>query len=475
MRTNILKIIGLLVLCSFGCISCSKDDGAPDVNSVSQMEKNLVGLWYSESGWSYSDMWLFEDEIVISSYGETGVWDYVADTQTIAINGSYSTLINIHSFAKDRMTCTSPSCTVTIGYRKGTNSEFAEIFNKLAYHYYKLPLKEKFTFDDNFNGISASGKKITIRNPFSLMKSSILYDGKEYKYDLNADINPDPIVPDDQQSYTYGPSNCFNRMVDLESRETYISLNPVYKFEFTLSTKQLKIEMSNLRLPSGGFSGFNLRLPDVPFKLDVNDGFYTASASTILPVGQTTSMLIKDFNFRACPTNSIYFINFTINDRYKVTTYPMLSTYYGSIAATNLTPGASETLYSVPNDKETSYKVLINPEKNTAILAVFGGKYSKNMTRCDFAVRELPVVLTEDGYVISTGNDVKDLYDPRLVESSTAKPIPNCSISNISVNGVLRTGASISFDCNLGDLGKYSVRATLGYIIYDSTTSLNGN
>ncbi|WP_297071022.1 hypothetical protein [uncultured Duncaniella sp.] len=272
---------------------------------------------------------------------------------------------------------------------------------------------------------------------------------------------------DQKYTFNYGPSNCFNRVVDMETEETYIGLNPAYSFEFNMSTQLLKIEMSNLKLAAG--NGLSMRLPDMPFKLDTNDGFYTASATTLSPVGQTSSMLIEDFNFRSYPFLSVYNVNFTVDDRYKVTTYPMLSTYYGSISATNLTPDATETFYSVTNDKETSYKVLINPEKMTAILAVFGGKYSKNMTRYDFAARELPIVLTNDGYVISTdADDVKDLYSPNVVESTTAKPLPDCTISNIRVNGVLRTGASISFDCNLGDLGKYSVRATLRYLLYET-------
>ncbi len=39
---------------------------------------------------------------------------------------------------------------------------------------------------------------------------------------------------DQKYTFNYGPSNCFNRVVDMETEETYIGLNPAYSFEFNM-------------------------------------------------------------------------------------------------------------------------------------------------------------------------------------------------------------------------------------------------
>lgn len=277
---------------------------------------------------------------------------------------------------------------------------------------------------------------------------------------------------DQKYTYNYGPNDCFNRVYDNQTGEIYIGLNPTYKFVFNMSSQQLGVEMSNLKLTSG-FSGLSFRFPDMPFQVDTNDGFFVASAATVTPVGQTSSYLFENFAFRSYPFRSIpvYVMNFTVEDRYQVTTFPAAPAYLGSIYATNLTPDAKDPSFSIINDVDTYYQVLINPEKMTATLGVFGAKYADNMSRIDFAARELPITLTADGYMIASPTDEKlNLYNPNSVNSATATPLPDYSISNVRVTGVLRTGATITFNCDLGTFGQYQVRAVLRYLLYSTDT-----
>ena len=275
---------------------------------------------------------------------------------------------------------------------------------------------------------------------------------------------------DQKYTFNYGPNDCFNRVVDTHTGEAYIGLNPTYKFEFNMSTQKLNFEMSNLKLTSG-YQGLSFRFPEMNFGVDQNDGFFTASGSNITPVGLTSAYVFDDFSLRAYPFRNpgVYVMDFMIENRYKVTTFPVCPLYLGSIYATNQEPKEGEDAqFEIINDADTYYQILINPEKMTAMLAVAYAKYSKDMTRYSFAARELPIELNETGFSITTEADKKfDLYDPSTVTSENAKPIEGCSISNIRVAATLRTGASVTFDCDLGNYGKYSVRAILRYLFYN--------
>lgn len=281
-----------------------------------------------------------------------------------------------------------------------------------------------------------------------------------------------------EQKYTfaYGPNDCFNRVVDNETGESYIGMNPTYNIVFNMTSSQADIDISNLKLDSS-YPAISLRLPTLPLKQDPNDGFYTVSGNDIVPQGLTSAYVFSTFNFRSFPFRSIpaYVINYTVNDRYDVTVYPTLPTYVGSVSATNLKPeDGKDPVFNLSPDYEGYYQLLINPEKMTAMLNVANAKFASGMSRYNFATRDLPVVLTANGFRIETelGKDY-NIYSPQSVSSPTATPIPGCTISDIRVYATLRTGATISFTCDLGDMGKYSVQANLRYLIYNEENNKN--
>lgn len=189
-------IVALFILCPFFFACSSKDsDNAdePILNSPTQMKKSLVGYWDSEDDyWSFGEMFIFKDNCIIGlkdiGYIEAcGTWDY--NNQTIIINAGWeSTLMTVHSLLNDQMTCSSPSYKYpAIGYKKVSNKVFAAYFvYNLGRRFFNLPSNiplYDFDFDDDFNGVSSTGKKIQIKNPFELKRSSIIYEGEEYKFD----------------------------------------------------------------------------------------------------------------------------------------------------------------------------------------------------------------------------------------------------------------------------------------------------
>lgn len=280
-----------------------------------------------------------------------------------------------------------------------------------------------------------------------------------------------------EQTYTfnYGSSDCFNRVLDSETGEYYIGLNPTYSLKMNMTAQTVSIDMSNVKLSSDLNSGFSFRIPELPLKINSSDAFYVASGTNLTPVGQISSnFMFNSFDlhfspFRAFGTASIpvYNINYTVNNRYVVTTYPTSPVYFGSISAVKTNAEESENaMYSVTNDVETYYQIVINPEKMTAKLLVYGAKYSEKMKRYNFYVEDLPVVLIEGGYRINTeiDKDYKIKNNSNVVEEKM-------SIRNISVLATLKSGATISFDSDLDEYGKYDVTASLRYLLYDNSSN----
>ena len=156
-------------------------------------------------------------------------------------------------------------------------------------------------------------------------------------------------------------------------------------------------------------------------------------------------------------------MTYTINNRYRVMVYPTQLVYFGSIVASDL---KDNTVFSLTNDVETYYAVQINPEKMTAQLLVSGAQYKQGMNRYNFRVKDLPVELTNSGYIIRT--EVNKKYDV-WSDKSTTEPVEGQSVSNILITASLDYGATITFTCDLGDDGEFGVNANLRYLLYNQS------
>lgn len=273
---------------------------------------------------------------------------------------------------------------------------------------------------------------------------------------------------EEKYTFVYGNSDCFNYVVDTETGDVYKGLNPAYNFVYNMSTSTVDIDISNLKL-SKDLAGVTLRLPTQTFTTDDKTGFYNVASYNLTPLAASSAFVFDTFKFNSYPWRGqypVYIMNYTVNNRYEVTVFPIISTYLGSIAATDLSPDATTPNYNLTNDPDGYYQVSINPEKETAVLYITGAKYSADMERFNFCVEDLPVTLTAAGYKIATAEGVK--YP---IKNTSNTVVPDCYVSDIIVNATLSYGATITFKCNLGEMGHYSVTATMRYLLYNNSNN----
>lgn len=275
---------------------------------------------------------------------------------------------------------------------------------------------------------------------------------------------------DQKYTFGYGNTDCFNRVYDMDTQEYSITLNPTYSFVYNMSKATLDVDMSNIKLGDSGYSGMSFKLSGMGFSLG-EDYFWKTSARDVVPYGASSSFVFNSFNLNALPTRTIanmgipvYYMTYTVNNRYRVMVYPTQLVYFGSIAASDLN---NNTDFSITDDKESYYAVQINPEKMIAQLLVSGAQYKQGMNRYNFRVKDLPIELTDNGYRIRT--EVNKKYDV-WSDKSTTEPVKGQSVSNVLITASLDYGATISFTIDLGedvDGGLFGVNASLRYLFYN--------
>lgn len=209
-------------------VACSKDSDEDIKNttnsytdymkddSLTEYDKMLVGHW---SGGTYklSNIYIFADNIVYNDDGEgimshsgLGYWLYNVNNNVFSIirHGLWGNAeINISNISYQYMSGLRAGYEEPISYIKQDNKSFIYVYFKISERYYGIDIysimatyffenpDEFFSLyvgniDSNENIVIPlnSGKKIIIKNPFYLKKSSIIYDDIEYKF--NASLLP---------------------------------------------------------------------------------------------------------------------------------------------------------------------------------------------------------------------------------------------------------------------------------------------
>lgn len=286
----------------------------------------------------------------------------------------------------------------------------------------------------------------------------------------------------DEATYNYGGTACFNYVIDLETEEANVFDGPNYKFHYDYTNGNIDIEVTNLKVAED-LAQTALRLPTLPFTVDAKAGFYITRDRNITPTNVVNNNYVFDeFDMRSNPlrtiyangqigTFPIYVINFTLNSRYAVTTFPVQSTYLGTSYSEEIGEQGTELF---KNDSNLM-AVIIDYKKLTAIVNVLHTKFGETMPDQAFVIKDLPVQLNEGGYIINPDADTTyPIYD------QSNKLIENCSVSNVSAASTLSTGlTAINFNIDLTGLGtkagyeygKYKVRTSLNY--YGNSSSNN--
>jgi len=284
---------------------------------------------------------------------------------------------------------------------------------------------------------------------------------------LTSCLNSDDDKNEQTNTFTYGGNECFNRVKDLETGSEYIGLTPSYTLAYRLYAGEVDVTISNLRL-SPELSGLSLRLPAMKFTQNNTDFFITAKGRDLTPLSQGTSTgyLFDSFNTSTFPAFSVFNIDYTITNTYSqksylVTVYDTSYRYFGDVTST----GTDNTTHVNETSENSFIGVSINPETMTASILANNIQFAPGKNS-SFAAKGLPVTLTNDGYTISTTPGEKfKLYNTNLTTEKA-----DCSISDISIAAQISTGATITFNCDLAESGKYSVSApNQRYLPYQKT------
>lgn len=256
-----------------------------------------------------------------------------------------------------------------------------------------------------------------------------------------------------------GSNESFARVYDTESQETYTTQGAAYSLTFNNTQSTLTFEVSGLVLASN-YGGLSFHIPSLPLKVNAQTGFVYSEGKDIVPTGAQGSYVFDDLSVKVLLNRSyenvshpVYLINYTLNNRYKVTVYQKDNYYFCT------TPSSSTA-----NREVMCYNVSIDPNKNTAILRVYNGKFSAGMLATTFAIKDIPVEFTSNGYILRTPLDEK----VKIIDTSN-REVEGWSASDIYIDASLSGKVTVRFNCDLNDLGQFNVNNTADYLIYESS------
>lgn len=257
-----------------------------------------------------------------------------------------------------------------------------------------------------------------------------------------------------------GSDECFNYVKDLETGESIITHGASYIFIYNFTEALIDVQISGLQIASN-FSGLSFKLPSFKMGADNKKGFYVCSGENITPVNTSENYVFNKFSFRSLPARSyngvsqpVFCLTFTINNRYQVTVLQKDNMYFGTTNGAAIDGSALESNY------DAAYAVTLDPNNKKAVLRIYNAKFGPNMMPQTFGVKDLPVEFNSAGYVIREMDKSFPLFD------TSNKTIEGWSISDLSINASLNTGATIAFKCDLGENGSFHVNAPLEYLIY---------
>lgn len=169
------------------------------------------------------------------------------------------------------------------------------------------------------------------------------------------------------------------------------------------------------------------------FKLAHKDAIQVeAGASTV-----TVSDFQVDFVLRADGSQNIVAINFTIDNRYELTTLFTHNQFIGTTTSTDLADPANAP-YST---QQSRYLVIIDNKSKTAELQIAYPKFLEAMPAervGTMVFKNIPLTYTIDGFNFETASIVPEIKNV---------PFPDYTVSNVKCKVVAGKTMALSFDC----------------------------
>lgn len=247
---------------------------------------------------------------------------------------------------------------------------------------------------------------------------------------------------------TYGSGQCFNVVTDLNSNESYVTLNPQYDAVINLVEKISTFSMSGIELtPGSSLSAF--KILRVPVSTETPNYTYYIADTWLFPEGENNPYsfdeLVMSFSARyielpagmvyAPVTNVRFVVRKDTGEKYKIVAVPVSSYVRGALVSQPLDDSLdADGDYDVP---VTAYGFTLDPAKMTASVTMYNVQFRKNMIATSFKIEDIPFTVSGDGFEIKTAPG--ETYE---IKDSMGKVIENCSVSWLRFATVLPTGTT---------------------------------
>lgn len=257
-----------------------------------------------------------------------------------------------------------------------------------------------------------------------------------------------------EEKMLYNYVDCFNAVTDIATGETSVRISPTYSFEFEYTTGTCEVVMNNISLP-GVNGALSFKLEGLKFSFD-KEGHYIINAFNVVPSGSAGAVYsFNNFSLKFMDrilNNSMrvpaYYINYTVNNKYKVNVVSTKSYYFGETIVKSSDDKAD---FTTPN---TYYIVRIDPQDQKATVEFNRAQFNSQMPMLNFTLRDLSYTVTADGYVIAPTTVL-------IPYVNNETPNPSFAISDFKIDAVTFTGGKLSFSCNPPSMGQFNVNCDL--------------
>ena len=260
-------------------------------------------------------------------------------------------------------------------------------------------------------------------------------------------------------------AKCFNTVYDATTGDIAINQQPKYTLTIKSTSKgenSIQISMTNVKLGDDiAYTTFDL--PDLPMKVTGTSAPYV-EATDVRPTNIATpsinfssiyvSVLDRYIHNNSANTNEfypVYTINFVVNNRYTVTTYPTEIQYFGETKSTATASG------SVFTSSDPRYAITFDPDKKTASIDITGAQFVSAMPKMNMTFPDIP---------FTTGINSLEIKSDAVTPTIAGTPYPTFPITGLEATiNTRQASATLVFDCNPMSMGDYHVDASLSYLL----------
>lgn len=189
----------------------------------------------------------------------------------------------------------------------------------------------------------------------------------------------------------------YNIITDINTGEKTIQKDVSYSVRRNYSNLKVELTVTGLKLPDGlSFPAFTVgptkwTADGAWLNTGATDAFVTSTSSVRIPTltNYTFNSWIRYFDNINGSTYTE--ISYTVNDRYKVNSYPYVNIAWGNTVSVDTKNGQD---YSTD---QTIYVVEVDPEKNTATLSINNFCMSPESNISVVYIKDIPYTQADDG------------------------------------------------------------------------------